>query len=233
MLDAENERTRRINRELGTDKFKPVKLPSPAFIDQMAGEIVLSDKYIFLYPRKGSRLDTSSYTTGEADAKFYPWNEGVLSVQAAHDAGNLIMRHGRGETGDNYLKMLRSFSGPVIAGVNSVIGAVDSYMLPKILRNGGVPVLYRRLTDIFREPQNQKNYVAAKALADDMGAEVASLFDAVDVQPSQMGTLVIGYLWSSHPNNEHKEAKIREAEGKLNYRTQITTVPESFLKRFM
>ncbi len=230
MLDAENEYADRLNRELGAVKANRFKLPSPSFIDQMEGKIIVSDKYVFLHPKPGSRQNRSVYVTGEADAKFYPWDKDALMAQATGDAGNLIMRHNRGETGDNYLAMLKDFPGSIINGVNHAISAVNSYTLPKILKTGGIPVLYRRATDIFRDPQTQKFYVAIKALADDMGAETASLFDAVDIQPSQRGTLVIGYLWGSHPNNAYKERKIMEAVAKLNYQTQITEIPESVFK---
>ncbi|MEK6869185.1 MAG: hypothetical protein AABX34_04315 [Nanoarchaeota archaeon] len=228
MLEAERQYLERLDKEVGKEGPKPT-LPSPNFQDNLEGKMVLSDHYIFLFSKGGS--DTRSlYFTGEADAKLYEWDEGILRTVVNSGISNLAIRTLRGETGDNYLKMLGNMQNYALSAVNQIISAALSYSLPDIVKQDGVPVLYRRFLDVFQHSPTQLFYIAMLALGDDIGIENASLFDGFYIQPTPEGTLVLGSLWNTHPNYENKDAALRVAIQKLRYFVQIDTFNEAMFR---
>ena len=217
MLNVEREYQKRLNKEVGKAEVHGgiSVLPSPDFVDHLEGRIMLSDRYIFLLPK--SKVPSDIYFTGGADVQLYNWDGNVLRTMITGAIGNLATRSLRGETGENYLRMIRDM-GSTIEAINMTIEAAMSYSLHQIMPDGGVPVLYRRFMDIFQNLDRQMFYIAMKALAEDMGIKNAILADGFYIQLLPGKRQVIGaQLWHTHPNFKHKNTIFEQAAKNLSY----------------
>lgn len=231
MLDAEADYIEKLNKELRTKTYPKPALPSPSFLDHLNGKAFLSDRYIVLrIPESRYRRDIYYDNSGNAQPEYHAWNEGVLKATVVCDAGNFALRMLRGETGEDYLRMLNEVPGIWTEGMLRVLGAADFYALPRILPEGGLPVLYRRFMDIYMRPETQHAYTAMKTLADDMGIKAACLFDELQIGRLQVGIAIMGYMHSAHPNHTNKDAMIRGTAENLPYTMQSISFPEVQLR---
>lgn len=217
MLNVEREYQERLNKAVGKAEASVgiSVLPHPDFVDRLEGKIMLSDRYILLFQK--SKVPGDIYFTGDADVQLYNWDGNVLRTVIIDDIGNMAARSLRGETCENYLRMIRDM-GRITAAINMTIGAAISYSMYQIMPDGGIPVLYRRNMDIFLRQDRQMVYVAMKALAEDMGIKNAILADELDIQPLPgKGPVIVAQLWHTHPNFKDKSATFEQAAKNLDY----------------
>lgn len=214
MLEAENKAGGRLMSAIGSTSPK-LSLPSPCFFDNLERKIVLSDHYTFTYPDK---------TT-----VFYDWDEGILKTIIANEAGKYAVRTLRGETGKDYVQMLRAL-GVVVPALQHTVAAANTYANTRILRDVGVPVLYRRILDALLVPdQVQILNMTMKTLGDELGIKTAALFDFVNCVPGS--GYIDGYLFGNHSNYERKDAAIMDAVQKLQPRPSVASVSLAFFRQ--
>jgi len=218
MLTAEIEYKERLLKE-GILTDNPV-VPSPDFVDFLEGKLVLSDRYIA--SQVSHITDTAIHTRDLPDT--YGWNEENLQTFVADSIGQLAIRSLRGELGDNFTRMIRDVNDATDF-INHTNGYAGLYSLPRIIEQGGLPLLQLRLLRIFMQPGDQRGYGAVKALGDDIGIHNAALFDGVTAfgieDQGKNYEMVVGELWTAHPNHERKYHLISDAVQKLTY--QVAT----------
>ena len=215
MLEGEIEAGEKLMKEVGHTSQQPDK-PSPSFFDHLEQKAVVSDQYIFTDPR--------------GETHQYSWDKGVFKTVVAIEMGRFAIRKLRGETGDGYLQMLRNLPPYMVVGVQTTVAAANSYADAEILKGDGVPVLYRRLLDIYTKGDEFHIInMSMKALGDDLGIRTAALFDEVHAVP---GTgIVSGMLWTAHPNYENRKETIQQEAAKtLNYPIRAATISEAALR---
>lgn len=209
MLEAEITAGEQLMKAIGRTSPNPTS-PSPSFIDHLAQKIVLSDRYVFTYPDSG---------TG-----FYAWEEGIFRTIVAAEAGKSAIRVLRGEAGSDYVQMLKSIPEFTVAGLQHTVAAANNYGNARILKDVGVPLLYRRLLDIFYSNVDEVQIVnmTMKTLSEEIGIRIATLFDLAHAIPGS--GFVTGALLGSHPNYERKDAAITRAVQTLSYPVQTSTI---------
>ncbi len=229
MLKAEQDYTVRLaqatERPTSTPRFIPVRTPSPQFVDHLEGKVILSDEYLYR---------TQSQAMNATVARHASWNPQTLEAVALDGLHNLAIREIRGETGDAYLRLFTHLPDVAVSGINGVIGNAFLYNLPRMLSDGGLPVLFFRQA-MWADFAKQAVYVAMKAFADDIGLEKSALFDFMTVIPGGPGRLpvVAGFLWSVHPDFERKDAILEEALTPLNYQQERIIIPQELVRQYM
>ncbi|MBS3052787.1 MAG: hypothetical protein J4428_05455 [Candidatus Aenigmarchaeota archaeon] len=226
MLQAEISHVSDMNRTLRKSRKRIMTpaLPSPTFLKHTEGKLVLSDEYIIL---NSQRMGGDVYYEGDAKPMFFQWNDGILASVLFGEMSSYAMRILRGETGENYIRMHRDMPVYALELLLYVISSGKSYSIARGMKDGGIPVLYRRLVDLYLQPVTQMSYTAAKALGDDIGIHATCLFDSIDIAPTESGPVIVGMLHGNHPDYERKKKIIGEAVRNVGYEVKRITVPES------
>ncbi len=222
MRDAAREHKETLNRALG--ESSPIEERErtpylPSFIDHLNGELILSEQCM-----------SGDFPDSEKETGLFPWNEKNLEAMVILDLGTHVIRSLRGETGDGYIEMLRNVPENMADDIYEIVRNASVYALREGLQDGGVPVLYLRLLNIFRGPKNAASYFPIEVLADVFGVKIACLWDVVDFEKRPLGVDILGYLTTRHPNHQEKYSRLVGVLQPYGYESS-GTFPESLLSQ--
>jgi len=202
----------------------------PSFVDYVNGELILSERYIPSDLSGLGKEDAPFPWNEKIQAGLFPWNEKILEAVVTFDIGTHVIRSLRGETGDGYIQMLRNVPGNVADNMHDIVRSAGFYAFQEGLQNGGVPVLYMRLFNIFLQPGNYSSYFPMQVLADKFGIKNACLWDAADFEETPSGISIFVYLTNRHPNYQNKHSGLMKVVFPYGY-DGSGTFPESLLRQ--